>query len=182
MLCPASLANAQLPVLTPYSTPAVFAGNVVVGATVAALGQLGNRRKMAKAALKGATAGAVVFTGKWIVAQNNTSTRLLGRELAAFGSSGVRNAAADHGLTEFMTLAYGPVRFHMKTSGDRYLRVKLDLASSVEIVRALRSSDLSFDTRRSWVSGVPIFEIDPAKKTGDVGGSHEGGVVRFRAQ
>lgn len=165
-----------------YPIGAVLAGNVVLGAAIAAIGQLGNRDKAFRAAAKGGVAGAVVFAGKWIVSQNKSGTNILGREIAAAGSSGVKNAAAGDGMLQFVTLIYGPLRFHVTTGKHFSVRPKLDIASSLVLWKASRADQLSFNRRRSFASGVPVFEVDSAKRTGGLGGSQEGGVVQFRSK
>lgn len=167
--------------LQPYSTSAVLAGNVVLGAAIAAIGHLGHRDRSWRAAVRGGAAGVVVFAGKWIIAQNISATNIVGRQIAAVGSSGITNAAAGDGMLQHMTLVYGPVRFHV-TTGEKFgVQPKIDLASSIELWRATQTKELSLNTHRSLTSGVPVFEIDSAKRTGGLGGSHEGGIVRFRA-
>lgn len=166
----------------PYSIGAVFVGNVVIGAAIAAVGHARHRDEAMRAAAKGGAAGAIVFAGKWIVSQNKSPTNILGREIEAAGSSGIRNAADGNGLFQFISLVYGPVRFHVTTGKTFAVIPKLDLASSFELWRAARGKQLSFELERSLTSGIPVFEIDSAKRTGGLGGSHEGGVVRFRAK
>jgi hypothetical protein len=178
----ASDADAQDVSVKPYSVGAVLVGNVVLGAAIAAFGHIGNHTGVMQAAFKGGAAGAVVFAGKWIVSRNNTPANLLGREIAAAGSSGVSNASAGNDLLQFITLVYGPVRLHITTGKNFKIRPKLDIASSIELVRAARTHQISFDRRRSLTDGVPVFEVDSAKRTGGLGASHEGGVVRFRAK
>lgn len=182
MLTHANVAEPQDVAVRRYSVGAVLVGNVVIGAAVAAVGHIGKRDQAVKAAVRGGAAGAIVFAGKWIVSQNKAPTNLVGREIAAVGSSGVRNAAAGNGPLQFVTLVYGPVRFHLRTGEKFEFRPKLDLASSIEFVRAARTKQLSLDAGRSLTNGVPVFEVDSAKKTGGLGGSHEGGIVRFRAK
>jgi len=176
------VATAQTRSVAPYSIGAVLAGNIVIGAAIAAISQLENRDKAWRAAAKGGAAGAVVFAGKWIVSQNKSGTNILGREIAAAGSSGIRNAAAGDGMLQFVTLVYGPVRFHVTTGNKFSVRPKLDIASSFELWKAFRADQLSFKQTRSIASGISVFEVDSAKRTGGLGGSQEGGVVRFRAK
>jgi hypothetical protein len=165
-----------------YPIGTVIAGNVILGAGIAAIGHIGDRHKAMQAALKGGAAGGLVFAGKWIVSQNNSSTNILGRQIAAVGSSAVRNAAAGEDFLHDVSLMYGPVRVHLTTGKTFSIQPRVDLASSFELWHAAHTRQLSFDPGRSFTSGVPIFEIDSAKRTGGLGGSHEGGVVRFRSK
>jgi len=135
-----------------------------------------------RAVAQGAIGGALVFAGKVAVARNSDYANLLGRELAAVGSSGIQNAAAGRGFIDHLSLPWGPVRFHIDRLPRTKVSLKLDLAGSVATIIALVDNDLAFDVERSLINGVAVFEVDSAIRSGSLGGSYFGGVVKFRSR
>lgn len=165
-----------------YSTLTSAAGNVALGAVTAALGQAIRRKPVTRASLQGAFGGALVFAGKSLIAQNHQATNLLARQVAAIGSSGVRNAAAGRGFADELALPYGPFRLHVLTTRRPKVRLKLDLAMTMVTIRAAFDREVAFDPARSFASGVAVFETDSTLPGRTTGGSYTGGVVRFRVK
>jgi len=164
-----------------YNRAMVALGNAGLGVlgTVAGQGVRGKRITL-RGALQGAAGGGLVYAGKAVVARNSGFTNLLGRELAAVGSSGVLNASSGRGFFEHLTLPWGPLRVHVDRKPSTTVNLKLDLAGSVATIVALADSDLDFELGKSFAYGVAVFRADRAANPHLAEGSHAAGVVRYR--
>src|SRR5689334_4376225 len=162
----------------------VLLTNAGIGAATAVLGRLIARKPVGGAALNGALAGTIVLGGKFIIAQDNDATNFLGRAIASAGSSAIYNAASERCFACALDVPYGVFRIHIKRPSGRLpqLRIRLDLATS--IATAVMASDASnrFELRRSVLSGVPFFLVDPAKPDGSIGGEQIAGVITYRVR
>ena len=165
-----------------YDNIAVAAGNVALGTLTAALSRIiRGERVDYRAITGGALGGALVLAGKGIVAENGGVTNFAGRQLAALGSSGIRNAGAGRPFLSHVSLPWGPLRFHV-TTPEKRIRVKLDLATSITLAAAFFDDELNFDSQRSLASGVAIFDADTSAIAETLGGSYGGGVIQVRSQ
>lgn len=165
-----------------YNTVAVAAGNIALGVVAGGLGRAIRGKRIDRRAIAGgAIGGGLVFTGKAIVSENSGWANLLGRELAAVGSSGIRNVGAGRAFTSHLSLPWGPIRVHVTRSTRPTAQVKLDLATTVATAVAF-ANEMEFDFERSLINGIAVFEVDSLRQSSEVGGSHSGGVVRLRSR
>lgn len=164
-----------------YNNGLLAIGNTGIGALASVVGQgVRGKRVTLRRTLQGAAGGGLVYAGKAVVARNSGFTNLLGRELAAVGSSGVRNASSGRGFFDNLSLPWGPVRVHIDRKAATKVMVKLDLAGSVATIVALADSDLDFELGKSFAYGVAVFRADRAENPDLADGSHAAGVVRYR--
>jgi len=170
--------NVERPITT--NSAVLLAVNAALGGATAGIGRALHGKPVRRGVAGGALAGVVVFSGKWVASGNRDATNLVGRSIAAVGSSGIRNAAADQPLLSDVALAYGPMRFHIARENRYRPRVKLDLATSIVMIHEFGKSEQEFEAARSAVAGVPIFRVDSSKRSGAVGGSQIAGVVTYR--
>ncbi|MGK2963750.1 MAG: hypothetical protein ACSLFK_16640 [Gemmatimonadaceae bacterium] len=156
-------------------------GNAGLGALGSIVGQsVRGKRMTVRGALQGAAGGGLVYAGKVVIARNSGFTNLLGRELAAVGSSGVLNASSGRGFFDHLSLPWGPVRVHIDRGPATKVNLKLDLAGSVATIAALADPDLDFELGKSLGYGVAVFRADRAENPNLAEGSHAAGVVRYR--
>jgi hypothetical protein len=177
--CDAQMAGDQVP---GSNFPLVLAANMAVGAGTAAIGRIIAKKNPLKAAVTGAIAGSVVFAGKWMVAKNDDRSNLLGRSIAAVGSSAVRDAAAGNPYLANVVLPYGVVRVHVTRLTQKPVSVRLDLAASIATLVNASSSSEQLQLKKSIISGVPFFLIDRNKRGGSLEGIHQAGVVTYRTE
>ncbi len=165
----------------PYSSFTVVASNAGIGALTVIAGQAirGGRIDARKAAL-GAFGGVVVYGGKAVVAENRWYSNLLGREVAAVGSSGVQNVAMGRGFADRFSLPYGPARLNIDRHARTRVRLKFDLARIVTLGAALSDHHLDMQVGRSMLYGVPVFRFNGPVRDDYAAGSHVGGVVTYR--
>ncbi len=183
MACPSWLALGAQEAALPkrYNRGVLALSNAGLGALASVLGQrTRGKRVTLRSTLKGAAGGGLVYAGKAVVARNSGFTNLLGRELAAVGSSGVLNASEGRGFFDHLSLPWGPVRVHIDRKPATKVNLKLDLAGSVATIIALADSDLDFELGKSIAYGVAVFRADRADNPHLAHGSHAAGVVKYR--
>ncbi len=165
----------------PHSRVTLLAANTGLGMVTAVLGQVvrGARIDPRKAA-QGAVGGAMVFSGKAIVAKDRWYANLFGRQIAAIGGSGIQNVASGNKFLDKASLPYGPLRFNIERESGTRLRVKLDLARTGVLVMALSDVHMEMDVRKSLLYGVAVFRDNSPNGDNGVAGSHVGGVVTYR--
>jgi hypothetical protein len=149
--------------------------NVALGASTGAVGQLLNGHSALKGLLKGAMGGALVSTGKCMVAQQTPLTDWLGRGTVAVGSSVVRNAAL--GKTSFreIVLPVGPLTLY-RDNKSGVLRGRLDLGTALTAIYMESRENTSISPSLSLLHGGLIFETEGN------GGLEAQGVVRVREE
>lgn len=174
------VAAQEAPLPQRYNKGMLAIGNAGLGALASVVGQgVRGKRVTLRSVLHGAAGGGLVYAGKVVVARNSGFTNLLGRELAAVGSSGVLNASSGRGFVDHLSLPWGPVRVHIDRNPAK-VNLKLDLAGSVATIAALADSDLDFELGKSLAYGVAVFRADRAENHNLANGSHAAGVVRYR--
>lgn len=133
----------------PTSLAVLIFANSGLGAIEAGVTSSVRHKSLRTPIVKGAIAGLVVFAGKWVVSRNDYSTNLLGRSIAAAGSSGILDAAAGRPLFTIMTFSYGPVNLHVDRRETRLFHLKLNLATSIILARELRGKEQHLQPTRS---------------------------------
>jgi hypothetical protein len=164
----------------PTNNGVVLLTNIAIGAGTAAIGRVIAKKDPKKSALQGALAGAVIFAGKWLVAQNDDRSNLLGRTIAAVGSSEVREAATGKPYLAQVIIPYGIARLHVNRFSPRPLEIRLDLAATIATFVNACESPKQFQLAKSIKSGVPFFLIDRDKRGGSIKGLQLAGVVTYR--
>lgn len=129
---------------------------------------------------RGSLGGSMVYAGKRLSVESFAGAGLLGRQVAAVGSSVVRNASDGRASLAWVVLPLGPLQVHVSPRGADPTRISLDLADTYWIVYGFLSPRLSFRPGWSLSNGAPVFEARDARLApgGDgVNGLTTGGVI-----
>lgn len=105
--------------------------------------------------LDGLPGGAAVYAGKRVAAARFDGAGLLGRQLAAVGTSMVVNAGQDLPAFERLLLPLGPLRLDLAPGAGWSLR--LDAVAAGWIIYGIAEPELTFDRARSISGGTAIF-------------------------
>jgi hypothetical protein len=160
--CPPQLVPPDLRDPCPHRYPswtgelAVLGGNMLLSGVSAGVLHRLKGGSFGDAFLRGAAGGAVVYGGKRIAVERFGGAGLVGRQVAAVGSSMVRNAGVGLGALEQVVLPVGPVRLYLQQAAP-YVRPRLDLYSTGWLVYALTEPELRFDAVMSLSAGAPVF-------------------------
>jgi hypothetical protein len=159
---------AACPGAEPYDSPrwsnhlTAFGANVLLGGLTAGFAQELRGGSFRDGFIRGALGGTTVYAGKRIAGQRFDGAGLLGRQVAAVGTSVVRNASAGRGSFSRLMLPFGPVRLYVEPGAARPLQPKLDLSGLAFLAYGVFNDDLYFDTRRSFSAGIPVFRTEDA--------------------
>lgn len=106
--------------------------------------------------VKGASGGALVYTGKRLAAERFFGAGLLGREVAAVGTSITRSVRTGSTPLGELVLPIGPLRFYWKRDeGD--LEVRPDISALYWLGYGVVESRLELDWRKSLSAGAAVF-------------------------
>lgn len=156
-----------------------LASNALLGGVTA-----GVRRALAggsfrEALAAGVAGGALTYTGKRIAVERFAGAGLLGRELAAVGSSITHNAAEGRPALESVALPVGPVRLYLG-GGGAPVHAKLDLAAVTTAAYTLTLPGVRFDAGESLSSGALVFRRAARPEALGYNGAQAAGVVHVR--
>ncbi len=105
---------------------------------------------------RGALGGAFVYTGKRMASRRFEGAGLLGREVAALGSSVVRNAGEARPMFDRLVFPIGPLRLQVSPRTGR-LDASLDVIGAAWLAWAIAEPELDLAVRASLSGGAPIF-------------------------
>ena len=154
--------------------------NAVVGGLTAGLWQELTGGSFAEGLAGGVLGGSVVYAGKRVAASSFPGAGFLGRDLAATGSSVVRNAAEARPLLDSLSLPAGPFRLYVSPRVLEAPRVELELSDLYWTAYGLAESRLELDLSGSLSSGAPVFRSDRSLLSGSgesIHGAAAGGVI-----
>ncbi|MEX2281969.1 MAG: hypothetical protein WEE89_05760 [Gemmatimonadota bacterium] len=106
---------------------------------------------------RGALGGSVTYFGKRVASRRFQGAGFIGREVAAVGSSIVRNASEARPTLETLVFPLGPVRVQVRPKGRRPIDASLDVMGSLWLAYAISEPELEFETRVSLSAGAPVF-------------------------
>lgn len=158
-----SLAGQQPP--TRSDTPAwvgdlaALAGNALFGGLSAGLGQALRGGSFQDGFTRGALGGGVIYAGKRVAVQRFDGAGLLGREVAAIGSSVVRNAADGLPSLSRLMLPFGLVRVYVEPRASSPVHARVDLLTLAWTGYAALTPELEWDAGASLSSGAPVFRV-----------------------
>jgi hypothetical protein len=156
---------------------ATLSANAFVAGMTAGLTQQLRGRSFADGFVRGALGGIVIYGGKRLVVERFDGAGLLGREVAAVGSSMVRNASDGVGLFEQLVLPVGPVRLYVRPA-ERAVQPKLDALAFAWTIYGIAEPELSFDAGESLSAGAPVFLTDgKVLRSSNVDSTHAAGVT-----
>ena len=145
---------------------ASLSGNAALGGLTAALIQELRGGSFWEAFLDGALGGAVVYAGKRIAGKRIAVERfygagLAGREVAAVGTSMVRNASDGRGALEQLVLPIGVARLYLQgvntSAAPVRAWVKLDVLTVLATAHLALRDNVDFDVGASISAGTPVF-------------------------
>ncbi|HWP38144.1 MAG TPA: hypothetical protein VNL18_11380 [Gemmatimonadales bacterium] len=148
----------------------VLSANAAVGALTGGILQALRGGSFADGFTRGAVGGALVYAGKRVAAEPPWGAGMLGREIAAVGTSVVRNAAAGRPSFERLSLPLGPlpVWLVIEQTPRVSIRPTLDLSAAIWVGSNLSDQRLSLDVAQSFSAGAPVFNAElRAIRSGD---------------
>jgi hypothetical protein len=139
---------------------AVLGANAALGGLTAGLAQHLAGGSFRDGFTRGFFGGVVIYGGKRVAAERFPGAGLLGRELAAVGTSVVDNAAAGRGTLERLVLPVWIGRLYIdRGAGEGRMRVtpRLDAMAAFWTLNGVLEDDLSFDAGATLSAGTPVF-------------------------
>ncbi|MEX2284429.1 MAG: hypothetical protein WEE89_18210 [Gemmatimonadota bacterium] len=106
---------------------------------------------------RGAIGGSVKYAGMRISAKRFDGAGLLGRQVAATGTSMVRNASDARPTFDRLLFPLGPLHLYVQLSDGIAVRPKIDLTAFVTLISAAVQTELSWDAGASFSAGAPVF-------------------------
>lgn len=131
--------------------------NALLGGIGAGVAALVREESVAKAFVKGAAGGAVVYGGKRIAVERWFGAGLIGRQVGLVGGSMINNAGASRGMFDRVALGFGPVRGYLDREIDG-VEWGVDVPAVGAVVRGLVDSDARLDWTGSLSSGAVVFD------------------------
>lgn len=152
-----TLASHDEPAFPRLGEAAFLSLNTVVGGITAGLWQELSGGSFKDGFLGGAFGGSVVYAGKRVAAESFAGAGLLGRQVAAAGSSMVRNAAAARPVLDSLMVAVGPLRLYVGSREPNEPRFEVNLRDVYWTTYGLAADRLELDLGESLSSGAVVF-------------------------
>lgn len=133
-----------------------LAVNGAIGGFSAAMFALARGKNPWRAALKGFGGGIALGVGKQVAGQTFDGAGLLGRQLAAMGTSVVRAASED---TMVVIVPVGPMTFEIRPSAVDRVRPRVNLVASTSMLYYIVRADTRIDWGATLSSGAPVFRF-----------------------
>jgi hypothetical protein len=160
-------AYAQQPVTAHTTSDAkLLAVNVALGGLTAGVWRVMTRKPLIGGVVRGAAAGAVVYAGKKIIAEESPLAWWGGRQIAAMASSEVANAAESLPILQRVVLPLGPIRIHVDRLAPRKVMPRLDALQSIAIVAFAIHPATRFSAKESFATGAVVFVNENTKFDG----------------
>jgi hypothetical protein len=135
----------------------VLVANALLSGTVAGIAAILGGHSPGAAFLEGAQGGTLSFAGKLVAARPELGGGLVGRPLAALGSSWVANAARGRGRFAEVLMPFGPLR--LSRTGGHGVRVGVSGTDLLVIAIGVLSQDWEWDWSTTISSGTPVFRV-----------------------
>ena len=142
--------------LTPRDRVAHLAINGALGGFSAAMYALVRGKDPWRAALMGFGGGVVMGGGKQVAGTAFYGSGLVGRQLAALGTSVVRSASED---TMLVLLPVGPVTYEIRPRAADRVRWRVSVVGSATILYYAIRSDTRVDLGATLSAGAPVFRF-----------------------
>jgi hypothetical protein len=108
---------------------------------------------------RGTLGGLFTYSGKRIASRRFGGAGLVGREIAAVGSSVIRNASEGRPMFERLVLPLGPVRLHVSPA-TRRLDASFDVYGAAWLAWCIAEPELKMDAKESLSAGTPTFRTN----------------------
>ena len=136
---------------------ASLSANGLLGALTGGLSQHLRGGSFQDGFVRGALGGSIIYAGKRAASESFSGAGLIGRSVAAVGSSSVRNASEGAPLFSRLTLPLGPVWMEIDTS-TRGIQARLDPVALGWMVYAISEPELELDWADTLSDGTPVFK------------------------
>ena len=133
-----------------------LAVNGALGGFSAAMFALARGKDPWRAALIGFGGGIVLGAGKQIAGRHFDGSGLLGRQVAALGTSLVQSASGD---TLVMLMPLGPMTFEVRPRAVDRVRPRVNLVGTGTVLYYVLRSDTRLDVGSSLSAGTPVFRF-----------------------
>jgi hypothetical protein len=130
--------------------------NGALGGFSAAMFALARGKNPWRAALVGFGGGIVLGAGKQITGRRFDGSGLIGRQVAALGTSLVRSASED---TLVMLMPIGPMTFEVRPRAADRVRPRINLVGTGTVLYYVLRSDTRIDVGASLSAGSPVFRF-----------------------
>ena len=133
-----------------------LAVNGALGGFSAAMFALARGKNPWRAALVGFGGGVAMGAGKQVAGQRFDGAGLMGRQLAAFGTSMVRSASED---TMVVIVPIGPMTFEVRPSAVDRVRPRVNVVSTATLLYYVVRADTRVDMGATLSAGAPVFRF-----------------------
>jgi hypothetical protein len=137
-----------------------LSANTLIGALTGGIFQALRGGSFTDGFTRGALGGAVVYAGKRLSVERFDGAGFLGRELAAVGTSIVRNAGDGAPSLHRLVLPVGPLRLYLHPRGNGTVNLKVDLYELAWLGYAMAEPALTLDVGKTFSAGAPVFIAD----------------------
>jgi hypothetical protein len=134
----------------------IAASNIVIGGLTAGIFQELRGGSFKDGFARGALGGVFTYTGKRITAQRFAGAGFLGREVAAVGSSIIRNAGAAQPMFSLLDLPVGFIRVQYRPA-TRRITASLDLNTAYWTAYGIAEPELHLDVDETLSAGAFVF-------------------------
>lgn len=142
--------------ISPSERAAHLAINGALGGFSAGMYALVRGKNPWRAALMGFGGGVVMGGGKQVAGTGFYGSGLLGRQLAAVGTSLVRSASED---TMLVLVPVGPMTFEIRPAAADRVRSRVSIVGSATILYYVIRSDTRIDLGATLSAGAPVFRF-----------------------
>ena len=133
-----------------------LAVNGALGGFSAAMFALARGKNPWRAALVGFGGGVAMGAGKQVAGRRFHGAGLMGRQLAAFGTSMVRSASED---TMVVIVPIGPMTFEVRPSAVDRVRPRVNVVSTATLLYYVVRADTRVDMGATLSAGAPVFRF-----------------------
>lgn len=130
--------------------------NGALGSFSAAMVALARGKDPWRAALQGFGGGIALGAGKQIAGNRFDGAGLVGRQVAAFGTSLVRSASED---TLVLLVPVGPMTLEVRPSAVDRVRPRVNVVSAGTMLYYIIRDDTHIDWSATFSSGAPVFRF-----------------------
>ncbi len=136
---------------------ASLSANGLLGALTGGLSQHLRGGSFQDGFVRGALGGSIVYAGKRTASESFSGAGLIGRSMAAVGSSSVRNASEGAPLFSRLTLPLGPFWMEIDRS-TRRVSARLDPVALGWMIYGISERELELDWGGTLSDGTPVFK------------------------
>jgi len=155
---------------------AALSANAVLGGLTSGVTRRLAGGSFSDAFLRGLLGGSAVYAGKRIAAERFDGAGLIGRQVAAAGTSMVRNAGNGVHAFDRLLIPFGPFRVDLSPR-DGHWSVRTDAVALGWIVYGIAESQLELDWGRSVGAGTAVFRTRGTVISFDGEEAHAAGVT-----